>query len=310
MALLAQGDLATGWEEYEWRWKTPHFVAACRNFSQPQWRGESAAGRTLLIHAEQGYGDTLQFCRYAPMAAARGLRVILEVPQPLVRLLRSLPGVDQVVARGEDLPAFDLHCPMLSMPLAFGTTLATIPSAPFYLQADAGQVAAWRTRLDAMEDQNPRIGLVWAGNPRRHAPELAAIDRRRSLPLEQLAPLLDLSGLHFFSLHKDGPAPEGVKATDFMHEMKDFADTTALIANLDLVISVDSAVAHLAAALGKQVWLLDRFDPCWRWLRGRRDSPWYPTVLLYRQTHPGDWAPVLAEVAANLRGLVAACPHR
>jgi tetratricopeptide (TPR) repeat protein len=311
MALLAQGHMVPGWEEYEWRWKTPHLAAACRNFPQPQWRGEPMAGRTLLIHAEQGYGDTLQFCRYAPVAAARGLRVILEVPKPLVRLLRSLPGVDHVVQQGKNLPPFDVHCPTLSMPLALETTIATIPCAVPYLQADAEQVAAWRTRLAAMDNQNPRIGLVWAGNPRTHSPELAAVDRRRSLAPERLAPLFDVSGLHFFSLQKGGPkAPANFPLTDFMDEMTDFADTAALIANLDLVISVDSAVAHLAAALGKQVWLLDRFDSCWRWLRGRRDSPWYPTLLLYRQTHPGDWTPVLAEIAANLRGLVAACPRR
>ncbi len=164
MTLLARGDMAAGWEEYEWRWQSPHMLKARRNFAQPQWRGEAAAGRTLLIHAEQGFGDTLQFCRYAPLAAARGLRVVMEVPKALVRLLQGLPGVDQVVGRGEPLPDFDLHCPMLSLPLALGPALATIPVGA-YLQADALQVAAWRMRLGAMVLPGRRIGLAWAGNP-------------------------------------------------------------------------------------------------------------------------------------------------
>jgi tetratricopeptide (TPR) repeat protein len=301
LGLLAQGDMAAGWDEYEWRWKTRQMLKARRDFTQPQWRGEAAEGRTLLIHAEQGFGDTLQFCRYAPLAAARGLRVILEVPKPLTRLLRHLPGVDRVVAAGEELPPFDFHCPMLSMPLAFGTTLETIPSAVSYLQADPVQVADWRTRLAAMANQNPRIGLVWAGNPCSHLPAATAIDRRRSLAPDRLSPLLDLSGLHFFSLQKDGPAaPATFPLTNVMDQMEDFADTAALITNLNLVITVDTAVAHLAAALGKPVWLLDRFDSCWRWLVGRRDSPWYPTLRLYRQPHPGAWDAVLAEVTRDL----------
>ena len=298
MALLARGDMAEGWEENEWRWKTPQMTKERRNFAQPQWRGEAATGRTLLIYAEGGFGDTLQFCRYASLAASRGLRVIVEVPRPLVRLLRSLSGVDLVVGIGEELPPFDLQCPMLSMPLAFGTTVATIPSAASYLHADAAQVAAWRVRLAAMANQGCRIGLVWAGAPK------AATDRRRSLSPGRLAVLSELSGLHFFNLQKAGSSmPAAFRLTDFMDEMADFAELAALIANLDLVISVDTAVAHLAAALGKPVWVLDRFDPCWRWLVGRRDSPWYPTLRLYRQPYPGDWGSVIAEVTNDLRRL-------
>jgi Flp pilus assembly protein TadD len=304
MALLALGDMAAGWREYEWRWGTPQLQQVRRSFVQPQWRGGAAEGRTLLIHAEQGFGDTLQFCRYAPLAAARGFRVIIEAPRPLVRLLRSLPAVDQVVGYGEDLPAFDLHCPMLSMPLAFETTVATIPSALFYLRADTAQTAAWRTRLAGIGGGALRVGLVWAGNPRSHSPELTAVDRRRSLAPEQLAPLFSHPGVQFFSLQKGGPAaPAEFPLIDFMGEMTDFVDTAALISNLDLVISVDTAVAHLAAALGKPVWMLDRFDPCWRWLTGRSDSPWYPTLTLYRQARPGDWGPVLADVVRDLHRL-------
>jgi tetratricopeptide (TPR) repeat protein len=305
-ALLARGDMPAGWEEHEWRWKTPQLAPSRRDFAKPQWRGEAAEGRTLLIHAEQGFGDTLQFCRYAPLAAARGLRVILEAPKPLLRLLGSLSGVDRLVAQGEARLQFDLHCPMLSMPLALGTTITTIPGDVPYLRADAAQVAVWRTRLAALENRGPRIGLVWAGNPRKHLLAAAATDRRRSIAAERLAPLFELPGLHFFSLQKDGPgAPAHFPLIDFMAEMEDFADTAALIANLDLIISVDTSVVHLAAALGKPVWMLDRFDPCWRWLVGRRDSPWYPSLHLYRQPQPGDWDSVVAEVAGDLRGLAA-----
>ncbi|CAH2605604.1 Tetratricopeptide repeat protein (plasmid) [Rhodovastum atsumiense] len=304
MALLARGDMAAGWQEYEWRWRTPQMTRFRRDFPQPQWQGEAAPGQTLLIHAEQGFGDTLQFCRYASLAAARGLRVIMEVQPPLLRLLRDLPDVDRVVARGEELPQFDLHCPMLSLPFALGTTLATIPGDTPYLHADATQVVAWKARLAATVGQRQRIGLVWAGNPRAHLAVGAALDRHRSIPPERLASLLDLPGRQFFSLQKDGPAaPAGLGLIDHMAEMKDFADTAALVVALDMVISVDTAVAHLAAALGRPVWLLDRFNPCWRWLLGRRDSPWYPTLRIYRQPRPGDWDAVLTEVARDLGNL-------
>jgi tetratricopeptide (TPR) repeat protein len=302
LALLARGDMAEGWKEHEWRWKTPLMISAHRDFTQPLWRGELVAGRTLLIHAEQGFGDTLQFCRYAPLASARGARVILEVPRPLVRLLRSLPWVDLVVAFGEQLPEFDLHCPMLSLPLALGTTITTIPGSASYLHADERRIEFWRKRLTAMQQRGPRVGLVWAGNPRDHSPALAATNRRRSIAPGRLAPLFDVAGVNFFSLQKSGPeAPSHFPLVNVMDEMEDFADTAALIANLDLVISVDTAVIHLAAALGKPVWMLDRFDACWRWLRGRRDSPWYPTLRLYRQPSSDDWDSVLAEITLDLR---------
>ncbi|WP_158921481.1 tetratricopeptide repeat protein [Acidisphaera sp. S103] len=304
MALLARGDMAAGWAEHEWRWKTRQLSRGYRGFAQPQWFGEAADGRTLLIHAEQGFGDTIQFCRYAPLAAAMGWRVVLEVPRPLVRLLGGLPGVERVVAFGEALPDFDLQCPMLSLPLALGTTLATIPGDGPYLQADAGQCSAWRVRLDALDRPGPRVGLVWAGNPRAHLPGTAAIGRQRSIAPERLAPLLALPNLHFVSLQKDGVAPPAdASLTDFMGEVGDFADTAALIGCLDLVVSIDTSVAHLAGALGKPVWLLTCFDPCWRWLTERRDSPWYPGMRLYRQPRPGDWEAVVAAVGRDLLGL-------
>lgn len=272
----------------------------------PQWRGEAAAGRTLLIHAEQGLGDTLQFCRYAPLAAERGLRIVLEVQKPLVRLLRSLPGIDRVVAQGEALPAFDLHCPMLSLPLALGTTLETIPGRTPYLHADGSGTADWRRRLDATTRPGLRIGVLWAGNAHSLTPRLALLDRRRSIAPARLAPVFDVPGVQFFGLQKDGPAaPDGFPLTDVMREMQDFADTAALVGTLDLVIAVDSAVAHLAGALGRPVWLLDRFDPCWRWPLGRTDSPWYPGLRIFRQAVPGDWDPVVAQVADELRSMAA-----
>ncbi len=296
MTLLAQGDWAAGWPEYEWRWRTPQLAKARRVFAQPQWVGERAAGRTLLIYAEQGFGDTLQFCRYAPLAAALGMRVILQVPQPLVRLLASLPGVDRVLADGETPPSFDLVCPMLSLPLAFGATPLNVPAEP-YLRADP---SAWEGLFVTRER---RIGLVWAGNPRRHSAFLAAVDRRRSLDAAALKPLLALRGVRFVSLQKDGGTlPADAGAIDVMDRMRDFADTAALIAKLDLVLSVDTAVAHLAAAMGKPVWLLDRFDPCWRWIAGRTDTPWYPTMRIYRQPAAGDWASVVAAVTRDVAG--------
>jgi hypothetical protein len=298
MALLARGEFAPGWAEYEWRWQIPGWRKPGERFGRPQWQGEAAPGRKLLIHSEQGLGDALQFCRYGPLAAERGMEVTLVVPPALVRLLRTLPGVTSVLAPEDGMPAFDLVCPMLSLPLAFGTTLGTIPAETPYLQAGAADTAAWSMRLDAMAGPRLRVGVAWAGNAR------LAADRRRSLSPGYLAGLARIEGVQLVSLQKGGPAPpSGLKMIDWMHLVGDFADTAALIANLDLVIAIDSAPAHLAAAMGKPVWLLDRFDSCWRWLSERTDSPWYPTLRLYRQTQPGDWDGVLARVVRDLHHL-------
>ena len=297
-ALLQTGRFQDGWMEYEWRWQTRSMLAGRRNFTQPIWRGEAAAGRILLIHAEQGFGDTLQFCRLAKFVEKRGLRVILEVQKPLVRLLRDLPGVENVIGRGEELPPFDLHSPLLSLPHALGITVETIPSETPYLRANQVTVKAWSRRLDAIANPGPRIGLAWAGS---HTTANATIDQRRSIAPERLAPLLQTPDCKFFSLQKDGPpAPADFPLINVMDEMTDFADTAALIANLDLIISVDTAVTHLAGALGKSVWMLNRFDSCWRWLAGRRDSPWYPKLRIYPQPTPGDWETALAEVTHDL----------
>jgi hypothetical protein len=286
--------MAAGWEEYEWRWRTPRMSAARRDFIQPQWQGEAGEGRRLLIHAEQGFGDTLQFCRYAPMAAARGWRVLLEVQAPLVRLLQCLPGVE-VVGQGETLPAFDAHIALLSLPRIFATRIDTIPAASPYLRANVAGEEAWRARLADIPGK--RVGLAWAGSP------LLLADRQRSVPPRALAPLFAVEGWYFVSLQKTGPAaPAEFPLHDFMADAEDFADTAALIANLDLVIAVDSAVAHLAAAMGKPVWLLNRFAPCWRWFGRREDSPWYPTLRIHQQPVPDDWDSVVAEVTLALRG--------
>lgn len=206
IAPLASGGVAAGWEEHEAHWRTHQFSGDRRDFSRPQWLGQAAEGRTLLIHAEQGLGGTLQFCRYARLAAARGMRVILEVQLPLVRLPRGLSGADQIVARGEQLPEFDLHAPMLGMPLAPGTTVTTIPGEVPYLHADEAQVADWRRRLTELGPRGPRAGLVWVGNPRKHLAGATAIDRRRSIAPDRFAPLFEVSGPRFFSLQKEGPA--------------------------------------------------------------------------------------------------------
>ncbi len=295
---LATGDLAAGFENYEARWRTPQMLALRRNFSQPAWAGGVGDG-TLLIHAEQGFGDTLQFCRFASLTGFS--RVILEVQPALTRLLACLPNVDKIVAAGDPLPGFDMHVPLLSLPHVLGATWQTIPTAP-YLTAPAHLVSEWGFRVTGA---GVRVGLVWAGNPRKETEKFAAIDRRRSIAPHLLQPLFEVPGAAFYSLQKGGPtAPDGVH--DVMADVEDFADTAAIISHLDLVIAVDTAVAHLAAAMGRPVWLLNRHDSCWRWLHDRQDSPWYPSLRLYNQPAAGDWGSVVAAMAADLAALCAA----
>jgi tetratricopeptide (TPR) repeat protein len=312
MCHLAIGDYRRGWELFEWRWNAV-WAEPRQDLSGLPWLGCSPIeGKTILVHAEQGLGDSLQFCRYVPLLAARGATVILEVPRPLARLLGSLDGVAAIVATGEPPPRTDAWIPMMSLPLAFRTTLATIPAAMPYLHADPERRAFWSQRLAALPGR--KIGLVWAGSARPGIPQANALDRRRSLAqigrsmdLEIYAPIAAISGICLISLQKgDGAAPgapDGVTLHDWTGELRDFADTAALVEALDLVISVDTSVAHLAGALGKPLWVLNRYDQCWRWLRDRTDSPWYPTARLFRQPSPGDWTPVIRDVAdALLRG--------
>jgi hypothetical protein len=306
ISLLLAGRLTEGWAEYEWRWIANKGLEA-RPFAQPQWKGETIGARTLLLHSEQGFGDTIQFCRYALLIPTEGA-VVLAVPGPLVRLLSNLPGV-MVIAQEGKLPPFDLHCPLLSLPLAFRTSLETIPAATHYLSADLCRATEWRTRLRQLN--GPKVGVVWSGSPRPFMPAANAIDKRRSIAFEQFASIFGTSGVTFISLQKHEDSRGGSdeishgRLLDWTSELRDFADTAALIDALDLVVSVDTSVAHLAAALGKPVWLLNRFDTCWRWMLSREDSPWYPTLRQFRQPMPGDWESVLSDVRRALAELVA-----
>ena len=306
------GDLEGGLAQYEWRWGIDHLKDKRRDFPRPQWNGsDPIAGKTILLHAEQGFGDTIQFCRYVPHVAARGARVILEVPPPLQSLMRSLRGAAQIVAGGEPLPDFDLHCPLLSLPLAFATRLATIPGDTPYLFAAEDRSRAWRDRLGGR--RGARIGLVWAGDPRKRLPNANRIDRQRSIEFDHLAPIIETAGCAFYSLQKGGASVAQLRNSSLRHrvidwtdDLHDFAETAALIGNLDLIIAVDTAVAHLAGALGKPLWLLNRYNTCWRWLLDRSDSPWYPTARLFRQDQSRTWDRVIASAAQALGDYVGA----
>ena len=308
-ASLLAGDYANGWADYEYRLKSGSLIDLKRDFRQPRWGGaESIAGKTILLYAEQGLGDTLQFCRYAKLVAELGARIILEVQSPLQSLLTSLEGVAQVLAHGDALPAFDFHCSLMSLPFAFKTTLATIPAQTRYLRSDDTKVRDWRERIG--EGGRRRIGLVWSGGFRPDHPELWPVNGRRNIPLKKFARLYRPE-VEFYSLQKGQPAESeladlslddwgGPKPLDYTDLLSDFSDTAALVENLDLIIAVDTSTAHLAGALGKPVWLLNRFDTCWRWLLDRADSPWYPTMRLYRQPRAGDWDAVIEAVESDL----------
>ncbi len=314
--LLQLGRWSEGWREYEARFAKTQFPLPRRPFAAALWDGADLAGRSILLHAEQGLGDALQFVRFArPVAAAAG-RTVVEVPAPLLTLVRrSLPEA-VVVARAPDfpgvvgLPGTDLHCPLMSLPDRLGVTLETLGPQPAYLVADGARADAWRSRLAALPGR--RVGLVWSGDPRPHMVNAHALDRRRSLRLAQLAPLAAVPGISFVSLQKGTPAaqaaapPAGLSLLDLSQALVDFDDTAAVVANLDLVIAVDTSVAHLVGALGRPVWLLSRFDGCWRWLQGRDDSPWYPSLRLFRQEHPGEWAPTVDRLTEALAAWVQA----
>ncbi len=298
LALLLRGDYQRGLPEYEWRWRTETVVMP-RPFTQPLWDGSNLGGKTILLHAEQGFGDTIHMVRYAPLVAARGGRVILECQPPLSRLLRTLDGVEQIVPAGEQLPGFDVHCPLLSLPLAFETTVETIPAATPYLRAEPALAEQWSKKLPR-EAGRPLIGLVWAGRPENKN------DRSRSMRLQDFAPLAAVKNAQFVSLQL-GPAadqtrrrPAGMELIDFTSDLQNFADTAALVASLDLVIAVDTAVAHLTGALSKPIWMLIPTMPDWRWLLQRDDSPWYPTMRLFRQSTRGDWKDVVERVKMGL----------
>jgi len=302
IANLLNGDLEAGWQRYELRWRAEIEHLAPRDFLEPQWRGEDLAGRTILLHAEQGLGDTLQFCRYATQVADRGGRVLLEAPRQLHRLLSTLSGVDQLVVAGDPLPVFAVHCPLLSLPGAFSTGMDTIPALVPYLKAENDAVKKWRKRIGK---QGFRIGIAWQGNPDN--PD----DRDRSAPLACFAPLAELTGVRLISLQKQfgleelDLLPPGMQVEtlgeDFECGSDAFIDCAAVMQQLDLVISIDTAIGHLAGALGLPVWLALKTVPHWVWMLDREDTPWYPTMRLFRQSQPGDWNSLFRLMAATLQ---------
>ncbi len=305
---LLTGDFAGGWADWEWR-KTLKTPLGRREDPRPEWSGaEDIQGKALLLHWEQGFGDTLQFARYAPLVRARGARVIMSVPDCLVALISSLdPGVT-VIADDVTPPPFDLHAPLMSLPLIFGTDLGTIPGPVPYLRPDALLTERWRAKLG--ERRGPRVGLAWNGGFRPDQPHLWDANEKRNMDFAHMAKL-DLPELDFLSLQKGEPAETQLPGLLAAHwpgrnfinlaaDLTDFSATAALIANLDLVITVDTAIAHLAGALGAQVWLLLPHVPDWRWLLGRDDSPWYPSMRLFRQPRRGDWPSVIARVRDEL----------
>ncbi len=295
---LRAGDFRAGWREAEWRWKSAGLGLKLRGFDQPLWLGEQPiAGKVLLVYNEQGLGDAIQFCRYVPLLAARGAKVVLEISAALQQLLRGMGGVVQCVAKGEALPAFDLHCPLTSLPLAFDTTLDTIPSDVPYLSVPSG-ARDWKGWLGA--GSSVLIGLVWSGNPNH------INDHNRSIALRTLAPLFDI-GAQFVSLQKNAREADlemlrgRSDILDAASLLETFTDTAALVAQLDLVVSVDTSVAHLAGALGKPVFILLPHVADCRWLTGRANSPWYPSARLFRQGEARDWAPVVLELREALQ---------
>jgi tetratricopeptide (TPR) repeat protein len=296
IVMLRLGDLQRGWIEYEWRWKCPSQNLGDRRFDKPLWLGgEPIAGKVVLLHNDQGLGDALQFCRYVPLLKARGADIILEIDGPLNALLSRLPGISRCFAKGAQLPTFDFHCPLTSLPLAFSTTLDTIPSeVPYLPRASDG------AGPQLGPSKRPRIGLVWSGNPNH------LNDHNRSVPLENLLPLLDGVDAQFVSLQKNArPEDEELlrqrsDVLDLGPALRDFADTAAVVEQLDLIISVDTSVVHLAGGLGRPLWILLPYIPDWRWLLDRDDSPWYPTARLFRQTATRDWPVVVERVREAL----------
>jgi tetratricopeptide (TPR) repeat protein len=299
LAWLRLGDFRHGWAKYESRWASRDLASQRRAFAQPLWLGsEALQGKTILLHAEQGLGDTVQFVRYAPLVARLGAQVVLEVQPPLAPLLSGIGGISRIVGRGDPLPEFDLHCPLLSLPLALRTDLDTIPAVVPYLAAPEINVVKWRERLGPRA--RPRVGIAWAGSRTNRN------DHNRSIALGPLAANLQISGVELVSIQKEVSEAD----RELLHAnahirhigdgLADFSDTAAVISQLDLVISVDTSVAHLAGAMARPLWLLVPFAPDFRWMLDREDSPWYPTARLFRQSRIGDWDGVLARVRAEL----------
>src|SRR5215831_4938152 len=299
---LILGDTECGWQKYESRWDTKLMRGWKRNFSQPLWLGDSdIKNKAILIHAEQGLGDTLMACRYIPMLATLGARVIAEVQLPLKSLLKNLEGISLLVAKGETIPHFDVHCPIMSLPLAFKTTMEAIPAKVPYLAVSKNIVEKWRSKLIGTEI---KVGVAWAGNP--NYPQ----DIDRSILLKNILPILSVKGARYFNLQKDLRHGDkeildvNSQIVRLDQEINDFQDTAAIMMSLDLVISSDTSIVNLAGALSRPIWVLLPFNPDLRWLLDRSDSPWYPTARLFRQTSRDDWSTVIDDVCVELEKLV------
>ncbi|MEE2688353.1 MAG: tetratricopeptide repeat protein [Pseudomonadota bacterium] len=290
---LAQGKYKKGWENYESRWEAARFTSNRRSFSAPRWNGEPLSGRRILVHAEQGFGDTLQFCRYIPILTAMGGEVHFECQRPMVSLCRSIEGVEQVLARKDEIPETNFSIPLMSLPRILSTDLDSVPAKVPYLGAKADKIQKFAGFLG---NEKRQVGLVWLGNPRRQD------DAMRSCPRPELDPILAVPGVTFVSLQVGlDPFDIPSRVTNLGSHFKDFSDTAAAIASLDLVITVDTATAHLAGAIGKPVWVMLAHHADWRYLVQRTDSPWYPTMRLFRQSKRGDWARLTRSVAVSLR---------
>jgi hypothetical protein len=289
--LLLEGNFAEGWSEYEWRWQQPE--TRRRDLPGPVWNGEALDGRQILIYAEQGLGDTIQFLRYLPLVGKAGGKVILECQPALASFLSDQADLGTVISAGSQLPEFALHVPLLSLPRIFGGRLDNIPAHAPYLAADLEKAELWRKRLAALPGL--RVGVAWAGNPRHPN------DRERSIPPHRLAPLAEVPGVSWVSLQQG--VANGISGLRFesLPPFDGIADTAAVIAGLDLVISADTMIAHLAGALGRPVWTLLSYAADFRWLLDREDAPWYPTMRLFRQPSRGAWDAVLGRVAEDLR---------
>lgn len=297
---MLAGRFQEGWAEFEWRWQRPGEQEA--NPTRPVWNGEALDGRTIVLSSEQGLGDTIQFVRYAQLVKQRGGTVVVESQPPLTRLLTTCPGVDQVVARWQPLPHYDLVAPLLSLPRIFNTSLESIPAEVPYLSAGTDETAKWQSRLS--QEAALRVGIAWRGSP------LNAWDADRSIPLDAFSDLATTAGVQLHSI-QFAPGGEELAASplrdrivNLTDQLGDFYHTAAIVRNLDLVITCDSAPAHLAGALGVPVWVAVTFAPDWRWMLGRQDTPWYPTMRLFRQTRPGDWAGVFSRIRESLLSLI------
>jgi tetratricopeptide (TPR) repeat protein len=294
--LLILGHIKEGWAEFDSRLQLPHLNLK-RNFTEPQWDGSDPTGKTILLHAEGGHGDALNFIRLVPQIARRGAKLILECQPSLVPLLERMPELDRVIARGQPLPPFDWQIPLQSLPHVLGLTLENIPNQVPYLSAPPDRVEKWKQRL--AKETKVRVGLVWSGS-------VYAGGDSRTRTIDVFAPLAEVPGFKFFSLQKGKdstqPPPPGMDWADYTAELHDFADTAALVQNLDLVVTIDTSVAHLAGALAKLVWVLIPFQSDFRWLLDRTDTPWYPTMRLFRQTKVGDWDTPIHELVTALRG--------